>query len=63
MIGHMRESYYYFFDDTWYRPTVMNYLLILMFKVILTGEKIPGFFIVTNNRKKEIYIRLFIIFS
>jgi len=41
MIGHMLELYYYFFDGTWYRPPGMNYLLILMFKNIRTGEKIP----------------------
>ena len=41
MIGHMSESYYYFFDDTWYHPPGMNYLLILIFKDIFTGEKIP----------------------
>ena len=58
MIAHMRESLCIFIDGTWYRPKGMCQILIFMFKDSLTKEKIPGLFVVTNNKTEELYASL-----
>lgn len=59
MIAHMRVSPYYFIDGTWYKPPGMVQILIIMFKEIITGLKIPGIYIVTNLKNEEMYNKIF----
>ena len=58
MIGHMRQSNYYFIDGTWYKPGGIEQILIIMFKDIITGDKIPGIYTVTNNKTEYLYTRM-----
>ena len=39
----MRESLYYFIDGTWYKTSGMAQIIVIMFKDIITKDKIPGF--------------------
>jgi hypothetical protein len=53
MIGHMRESLYYLIDGTLYKPSGMTQIIVIIFKDIITKDKILGFYIVTNNRIED----------
>lgn len=55
----MRNAICWFVDGTWYRPQNMAQIMIIMFKDSITKEKIPGLFIVTNNKTEELYTKLF----
>ena len=59
LIGHIRQSKYYFIDGTWYKPPGMVQILIIMFKDSITDLKLPGIYIVTSNKLEELYIEIF----
>ena len=54
-ISHLRTSKHIFIDGTWYRPNEFEQILIILYKDVITMEKIPGCYIIMNNKKYEIY--------
>ena len=44
-----------FIDGTWYKQNGFEQILIVLYKDIITKEKIPGCYIIMNNKKFEIY--------
>ena len=54
-ISHMRKSNHFFIDGTWYKPSGFVQILIILYKDTIINEKIPGCFIITNNKKYKIY--------
>ena len=58
MIGQIRQWNYFFIDGTWYKPGGMEQILIIMFKDIIMGGKIPVIYTVTNNKFEYLYTRL-----
>ena len=59
MIAHIREAECLFIDGTWYKPPGFCQIIVIMFKDIITKEKYPGMFIVSNNKLQEIYEKIF----
>ena len=59
LIAHMRESFYYFIDRTWYKPPSKVQILVFMFYDIISKIKIPGLFAVTNCKIEELYLKVF----
>ena len=59
-ISHLRASKHIFIDGTWYRPNGFEQILIILYKDIITKEKIPGCYIIMNNKKYEIYKEIFL---
>ena len=54
-ISHIRKSKHLFIDGTWYRPSGFCQIIIILYKDIIINEKIPGCYIITNNKKYNIY--------
>ena len=54
-ILRMRQSKNYFIDGTFHHPPDFTQLLIIMYKDIISGIKIPGLYILLNSKKEEIY--------
>ena len=57
-ISHMRKSNHFFIDGTWYKPSGFVQILIILYKDTIINEKIPGCFIITNNKNIR-FIKLF----
>ena len=55
MLGNMRQSNYFFIDGTWYKHGVIEQIIIIMFKDIITGDKIQSIYSVTNNKTEAVY--------
>ena len=53
-ISHLRSSKHIFIDGTWYRPNGYEQILIILYKDVITKEKIPGCYIFLNNKRYEI---------
>ena len=54
-ISHLRKAKHLFIDGTWYRPDGFVQILIILYKDIITNEKLPGCFIIMNNKKYTLY--------
>ena len=54
-ISHIRKAKHLFIDGTWYRPDGFVQILIILYKDIITNEKLPGCFIIMNNKKYTLY--------
>ena len=50
MIAHIREAECLFIGRTWYNPQGFCQIIVIKFKDIITKEKYPGMFIVSNNK-------------
>ena len=59
-ISHLRVAKHIFIDGTWYKPNGYEQILIILYKDIITKEKIPGCYIIMNNKKYEIYKEIFL---
>ena len=57
-ISHMRASHHWFIDGTFYKPDNFVQLMIIEYKDVIIKEKIPGAFMITNNKKTCIYKEL-----
>ena len=51
----MRQSNYFFIDGTWYKQGVIEQIIIIMFKDIITGDKIQSIYSITNNKTEALY--------
>ena len=58
-ISHLRVAKYIFIDGTWYKPNGYEQILIILYKDIITKEKIPGCYIIMNNKRYDIYKDIF----
>ena len=47
-ISRMRQSKNFFIDGTFHHPQEFKQLLVIMYKDIITGIKIPGLYILLN---------------
>ena len=54
-ISHIRKRKHLFIEGTWYRPKGFEQILIILYKDIITNEKIPGCLIIMNNKKFCLY--------
>ena len=59
-ISHLRESKHIFIDGTWYRPNGYEQILIVLYKDIIIKEKIPGCYVIMNNKRYDNYKEVFI---
>lgn len=54
-ISRMRQSKNFFIDGTFHHPPEFKQLLLIMYKDIITGIKIPGLYILLNSKKEMLY--------
>ena len=57
-ISHIRNSEHLFINCTWYSPNGYAQILIILHKDKIINEKIPGCFIITNNKKYDKYLEV-----
>lgn len=57
-ISHIRNTEHLFIDGTWYRPNGYAQILIILYKDKIINEKIPGCYIITNNKTFDIYLEV-----
>ena len=55
----MRKSNHYYIDGTFHHPKEFKQLLIIMYKDIITELKIPGIFILLNDKSQILYDYVF----
>ena len=51
----MRKANHYYIDCTFHHPKEYKQLLIVMYKDIITDLKIPGIYILLNNKTQRMY--------
>ena len=54
-ISRMRQSKNFFIDGTFHHPEDFKQLMLIMYKDIITGLKIPGLYILLNSKKEMLY--------
>ena len=54
-LKRMRKSNHYYIDCTFHHPKEYKQLLIVMYKDIITDLKIPGIYILLNNKTQSLY--------
>ena len=54
-ISHIRKTKHLFIAGTWYRPDGFAQILIILYKDIITNNKLPGCFIIMNNKEYSLY--------
>ena len=54
-IKRIRKAKHYFIDSTFHHPPEFKQLLIVMYKDIITDLKIPGIYILMNEKSENLY--------
>ena len=54
-ISHIRKSKNFFIDNTWYLSDGFAQILIILYKDIITNDKLPCCFIIMNNKKFNLF--------
>ena len=54
-IDRLRKSKHYFIETAYYRPPEFKQLLIIMYKDDVSENKIPGLYILMNNKSEKSY--------
>ena len=54
-LSHIRVAKHLLIDVAWYKPGNFCQILIIEYKDIILNEKIPGAYIITNNKKYKLY--------
>ena len=58
-ISRIRKSKYFYIDTIHHHPYEFKQMLVLLYKDIETGEKIPGLFILINYQNERMYNMIF----
>ena len=58
-IQRIRKSHHLYIDGTFHHPKEFSQMIIIMYKDIITDQKIPGFYILINGKLEIFYDILF----